>query len=200
MSEKITTCKTCGAEIASNAAVCPKCGAKNKKPFYKRWWFWCLIVILIIFTGAASSGNSNDPAPSQPAANSSVSDASGASSSAAAEKPAEEEPISYEVHDVTELFDALDKNALNAQQTYKGKYVEITGYLGTIDSSGKYIGVNAGENNYDYLFQEVQCYIKSEEQLQQISSMSKGDPITICGKITEVGEVLGYSLNIDSIK
>ena len=30
---KLTTCKTCGAEIAKDAKVCPKCGAKNKKKF-----------------------------------------------------------------------------------------------------------------------------------------------------------------------
>ena len=36
MAEKMKKCKACGAEIASSAAVCPKCGAKNKKPIYKK--------------------------------------------------------------------------------------------------------------------------------------------------------------------
>ena len=29
MADKITSCKTCGAEMAASAEVCPKCGAKT---------------------------------------------------------------------------------------------------------------------------------------------------------------------------
>lgn len=49
--EKMTTCATCGAEIAASAKTCPHCGAKNKvkKPVYKRPWFWILIVAVVIF-------------------------------------------------------------------------------------------------------------------------------------------------------
>lgn len=47
MANKLIHCKTCGAEMASNAKTCPQCGAKNKKPIYKKWWFWVLIVIII---------------------------------------------------------------------------------------------------------------------------------------------------------
>ena len=31
MSQKMTTCKACGHEIAKSAKACPACGAKNKK-------------------------------------------------------------------------------------------------------------------------------------------------------------------------
>lgn len=53
---KMTTCKTCGSEIASRAKVCPSCGAKNKKPIYKKVWFW--IVVVIIVAGVAGGGES----------------------------------------------------------------------------------------------------------------------------------------------
>lgn len=46
-------CKICGKEIARSAKVCPHCGAKNKKPIYKRIWVWFLGVI-IIFGGLMS--------------------------------------------------------------------------------------------------------------------------------------------------
>lgn len=49
-------CKSCSAEIASNAKVCPSCGAKNKKPFYKKWWVWA-IAIIIAATVISNSGN-----------------------------------------------------------------------------------------------------------------------------------------------
>ena len=35
MREKLTTCKSCGEEIAKSAKTCPKCGGKNKKPIFK---------------------------------------------------------------------------------------------------------------------------------------------------------------------
>lgn len=53
---KIIKCKTCGADIASNAKSCPGCGAKNKKPFYTKWWFW---FVVIVFIGAAAGGGSS---------------------------------------------------------------------------------------------------------------------------------------------
>lgn len=53
--DKMTKCKTCGADIAKSAKVCPSCGAKQKKPVV-------LIVIAVIFAigviGAALGGNS----------------------------------------------------------------------------------------------------------------------------------------------
>ena len=58
MSKKLTTCKACGQEIAKSAKACPHCGAKNKKPIFKKWWFWAIIVVLIISIG--TSGNDTD--------------------------------------------------------------------------------------------------------------------------------------------
>ena len=45
---KMTVCRNCGTPIAKNARVCLACGAKKKKPFYKRVWFILLIVIAAI--------------------------------------------------------------------------------------------------------------------------------------------------------
>lgn len=55
MSKKpeIVVCRNCNAQIAKNEKICPSCGAKNKKLFYKRAWFILLIIILVF--GAISS-------------------------------------------------------------------------------------------------------------------------------------------------
>ena len=185
MASKLTNCSVCGAEMAANAKACPQCGAKNKKPIYKKWWFW-VIILFIVFGIIGSAGGSK-------------SDSTDAPVSTAGQKSAAPETVNYTRYNVTELFDAVDKNAAKAQSDFKSQYVEIDGYLSTIDSNGKYISVGADPNDYDYLFRSVQCYIKSDEQLQIIMNMSSGDPIVVRGKITDVGEVLGYSLNIDSI-
>lgn len=45
--KKSITCKTCGEEIAKSAKACPKCGAKVKKPFYKKKSFYFLIILVV---------------------------------------------------------------------------------------------------------------------------------------------------------
>ena len=192
MAEKLIKCPVCGAEMAAKAKSCPSCGAKNKKPIYKKWWFWVIAVFLVIGIVGSMSGGSDEQAP-----DASGNQKQGETVSDAANDQKEE--ITYTAYNVTELFDALNNNALNAQQAYKDQYVEITGYLGTIDSSGKYIGVGAKSDDYNYFLDEVLCYIKNDDQLNQIAAMSKDDSITLRGIITNVGEVMGYTLDIDSI-
>ena len=55
---KMKKCKACSKEIATNAKSCPGCGAKNKKPIYKRVWFW--VVAAIIVVGATGTDNSKE--------------------------------------------------------------------------------------------------------------------------------------------
>jgi RNA polymerase subunit RPABC4/transcription elongation factor Spt4 len=53
---KMVSCKKCNNVIAESAKQCPYCGAKNKKPFYKRWWFvLILIIVVIVVVNSASS-------------------------------------------------------------------------------------------------------------------------------------------------
>ena len=186
--DKMTICKHCGAEIAAGAKTCPKCGGKNKKPIYKRVWFWLLVVVLLLGIGGAASGGGSG------------SDSSTATTSDSAqteEAAPEEKAIEYQDVSVETLFDALESNAMNASDTYKGQYISVSGILGTIDSDGSYIAVESSNDNY--IFQSVTCYIKNDEQLEKVKSLSKGDSITVKGKVTDVGEVLGYYLDIDSI-
>lgn len=45
---KMIKCKSCSKEIASSAKSCPGCGAKNKKPIYKRPWFIVIAFFLVV--------------------------------------------------------------------------------------------------------------------------------------------------------
>lgn len=58
--KNMITCPTCGEEIAKSAKVCPKCGAKMKKPWYKKWWVWVIIVIVIGAIGGSGSKNKSE--------------------------------------------------------------------------------------------------------------------------------------------
>lgn len=43
------------------------------------------------------------------------------------------------------------------------------------------------------------CNITSDEQLDKVMELNDNDTITVRGKITSVGEVMGYAMDIDSI-
>jgi hypothetical protein len=175
---KMKVCSTCGKEIAKSAKVCPFCGVKNKKPIYKRVWFWVLMVFLFFGIVVNLGGKSE---------NTSVS------------KTTEEtQQITYEKVGADKLAADLKGNAMNASETYKGKYLEITGKLNVIDAQGSYISIVDPTDSFAII--GVTCYIKGNEDVKnQIKGLSIGDTVTVKGKITDVGEVFGYSLTIDSV-
>lgn len=174
---KMINCKSCGAEIAVSAKSCPKCGAKNKKPIWKRWWVWILAVIILFAAIGGMTGNSNT---------------NDSSSSTDIDNTAVQEPINYIAVSVADMMDMLNTNALKAENTYNGQYLEITGRLNVIDSDGSYIALYGG----DFDFIGVQCYVKNDEQLNFVTDMVTGDTYTVRVKITDVGEVIGYQADI----
>lgn len=174
-----TKCKNCGETISSKAVVCPKCGVKNKKPIYKRGWFIAIAAIAVIAIISSSQNDENKP-----------------SQNTTSDVPQQE--IVYTEYTVSQLIKDLEDNALNAKNKYDDKYVKISGELSNIDSSGKYISLNPSDDSFT--FYNVQCYIQNDEQTAKVASMKTGDTVTLKGKVTDVGEVLGYQLDIDAIE
>ena len=194
--ETFTFCRACGSQIAKSAKVCPHCGAKNKKPIYKRVWFIILAVIVIIgIIGAASGGGDDETAA--PAADTGNQTAQTEEKAARGEEPAAES-IEYTEVTADQMMSDLDSNAAAAKDTYENQYVAVSGTLGTIDSDGSYFDVMPA--NDEFAFIGVTCRIQNDEQLDKIKSMSNGDSLTVKGQVTDVGEVLGYTLKIDSIE
>ena len=107
--EKLIKCKSCGNEISKSAKSCPSCGAKNKKPFYKKWWIWAIIIVFVI--AIAGVGGGNDSSTNKPI------------------EVDSEEAITYEAVDLNDMFESLKNNALKAETEYQNKYVEITGKI-----------------------------------------------------------------------
>ncbi len=208
-SKNMVVCKSCGTSIAKSAKVCPSCGAKNKKPVFKRPWFWVLAAIILIVIISSAGGGNKDVADDKPEKVSQTEiDSNSVSETEDDVKETElvtlkdtttEAPKEYIECRATDLFDALKANALKAKKTYEGKYVEITGYVTNIDASGDYISIGASKDNYDYFLDSIQCYVENDEQLDRVMELSDGEKVTIRGKITTVGEVMGYSLDIESI-
>lgn len=105
--------------------------------------------------------------------------------------------ITYDVVDLQEMFDELDANALRAERTYQDKYIEVTGKLDGIDSDGKYITICALDD--DWGWDSLHCSITNASQLDIVLEKNEGDTLTIKGQITDIGEVLGYYVDIHEI-
>ena len=176
-------CRHCKTEIAADAKICPNCRKKQGLS-------GCLIIVIVVVVLAvlgAVSGGSNSGGDS----------ASSNSSSDSISSKDKDVVIEYTAYTVDDMMSELNNNAIAASEKYKGQYVEISGRLAAIDSNGAYISVLPA--NDQWAFVGVSCYLKSEEQKEVVKTLSKGDNIVVRGKITEVGDVLGYYLDIDSI-
>ena len=101
----------------------------------------------------------------------------------------------YKPVSVKELFNAIENNALAAEDKYKGQYVSITGEIGDIKSD--YVVIY--EINDRLSLNRVFCRIKGNEQKNVIKTMNVGDIVTVKGKITDMGEIKGCYLNISEI-
>jgi len=189
MKEKQGTklCKHCKTEIPAGAKVCPNCRKKQGGALK-----WVVIAIIALFIISAISGGKDKGAEQA----SSTSDSKEVADSKK-ETAETEAPVEYISVTADELSDALEENALKAQETYGENYLEISGKLGTIDSNGKYIGIDSDK---DFDFTNIQCYIQSDEQKEVIMEMSRGDAITVKGYCKDVGEIIGYQIDIDSIE
>ena len=157
---------------------------KIKKPIYKRWWFIVGIVLIIVIGAGGAMGGGDDKTPSGDNNNT-------------AEESADEATKTPTAVTVDELMNALEENALKASEKYSGMYVELTGQLSSIDASGDYFSLLPA--NDDWAFTGVQCDIE-EEHLARVMEFTDGQSVTVVGTISDVGEVLGYWLDVESIK
>lgn len=106
----------------------------------------------------------------------------------------------YMAVSIATLESDLENNAAAAQKKYKGKYVKVTGVLGNIDSDGDYISLNDPNNAWSFM--SFQCFVNQNDKNQTnfVLNLRKGQQVTAYGKITDVGEVLGYSMDVDKFE
>jgi hypothetical protein len=169
------------AKSAKAQAKGEKAYRKANRPFYKKKRFILLaaIALIIIIAIAANSGGGGEET----------------SSGAVSDPTSAEEPAI--VVSAQEMIDVLEGNALNAKNTYEGKRVTVSGFVGNIDASGDYFALDPEPDAFILTGVQVQT---SEEFLDQVSSFSEGQAVTVTGTITGVGEVMGYSLEAETIE
>ena len=193
-------CKYCQSDIPKKAKICPNC--KKKQGGIVKWIVIAIVVFGIIgaATGGSESENENEQVNNTTnSTTNSVSNDKNTESNKQnknTQKPTPTE-IAYEICSIDDMMEELDSNALRAETNYQDKYVEVTGKLNVIDSDGKYITIVP---DVQFAIMGIQCKIKNDEQKKQIVDMSIGDIVTVKGKITDIGEIIGYHMNLDSIE
>lgn len=113
-------------------------------------------------------------------------------------KQVQESPKNYVEADIDVLLDDAKNNAAKANRNYKGKYVKIVnGSVFNIESNARYVSL---EGSDQFTLLHVQCYPKNDSVKNAMLNLSKGQFVTVYGKITDVGEILGYSLDLEKIE
>lgn len=178
-------CPQCGAEISVlRADKCPRCGEGLNQPWYASIWFWAIVGIGLLMLGGMLS----------------IMDS-------AADKGAQEtdsghtqaESVEYEPVELQHLFDVLDTNAAYARELYQDRYVQLEGRIVMLDGDGTYVRVKAADAEA-WNAPTVLCYVTDREQGKFLELASKGDPVTVRGRITSVGRMKGYTLMLSDIE
>ena len=179
----LVNCKACGKEIAKGVKKCVSCGADQRNFFSRHKIVTGILVLVIIGIGSAIGSGGKSNTTTVPT-----------SSAAVATQQPKAAPM---VVAADKLVADLKGNPLNASETYKGKYIEVTGQLASIDSDGKYFSISP--MNDDFSFTNILCNI-TPEQKATVSKFTSKQKLTVTGTMTNVGEILGYTMKVESVK
>ena len=86
-----------------------------------------------------------------------------------------------------------------AQKKYKGKDVKVSGKLGTIDSDGDYISIQPDDQ---FAIRGVHCTVNKKDKAQEdyVMNLQKDQWVTAYGTITDVGELMAYTMKVDKFE
>ena len=151
-------------------------------------------IVSFIATGALAP-KSDEKSTSNPATSQTSSQSAKPAEQA---KPKQEKTVDYAEADIDVLINEAKNNAAKANKNYKGKNVKITGgRVSNIESEGRYIVIE-GSDQFSLL--HVQCYPQNKGVKDAMLDLNKDQAITVYGKIKDVGEIMGYSLDLVKIE
>ncbi len=178
-------CCHCHSEIHKKAWVCPYCKKSQRNKIAINLIAFFIILYLIfwnaLFNVSNYSENSNSISYSS-------------SSSTKRSAPVIKTPVEV---DLETMFTDLDSNALNAKDSYKGKYIKLVGKVSIIDSNGAYFSISNPTNQWNFNTLQVFTSSKNKSMLKKIS---KDQLVSVTGTIIDVGEIIGYQMQLDSVK
>lgn len=118
------------------------------------------------------------------------------------QQPKQQKQPTYAEININQLLKEANENAARANRMYKDKSVKITGgELRNIESNLEYISVeSATADTLQYGMLSVQCYLKDERSKNKVLDFKNGQRVTVYGTVLEVGDILGYRIDLDNIE
>lgn len=105
----------------------------------------------------------------------------------------------YNEASISVLLDQAKTNAAKAKQDYNGKNLKITnGVVRNIDSNGKYFTVQDPTKPYELM--GVSVNPANDEVKKAFVNLKKGSPVIVYGTVTEVGDIMGYTIKADKFE
>lgn len=182
MKEK--TCRNCGQAINKNAVICTSCGAKIKKPLFKKWWFWLIIIICV----AGISVSNNDNKTNDVSDKTVVSD--------------EELVLSedeYKAQCVSVSYNDIARNP----NDYKGQKAVFKGQVIQVQESGKNVVLRINTTQGQYGLWDDTIYVDYKRKDDNESRVLDDDIVTVYGEIKGIKDyraVLGNQISIPHIE
>ena len=100
---------------------------------------------------------------------------------------------------IVTMMNDLKRNAMVVSDTYKNKDLKIVDCIvSDIESSGEYISVKSPTDEYSLA--NILCYPVNRNVKKQFKRIQVGQMVTIYGQITDVGEILGYAMDLEKIE
>lgn len=176
-----------GPEPARNPKADAKAAAayaKASRPWYKKKRFWLIgVILLIIIVVAASSGGDGGGSTDSASDNGSGNKGSGDTSTS---KPDVKVTAS-------QILKEFEENEAAADGKYKGKTLQVSGVVAKVDTEfideDEYVVQVGAGGDFDFL--TVNC---DDQSSDAVSSLSKGDDITVVGDFEDGGD-LGVELD-----
>jgi hypothetical protein len=157
----LVKCRTCGIELATVAAACPKCGAPPPRGIRLGRLFGIAFLVTFFFVAwvMAQAGDGGGAAP------------------AAARRMPDAKQV--EIH---KLLAEYTDNEVRADAAFKGKLIQTTGVVDDVKRdvlNTVYVVVGTGKK---YEMRQVQCFV-DEDNANTVASLTKGRRVTIRGRV-----------------
>ena len=155
-------CSKCSEDISASAKKCKHCHADLRNWFLRHKIISALLIFFLVGSISGAMRDSGRP-----------------SSSTDGSVVEKEEVLAMEVTSA-ELFSAYDKNEIAADEKYKDKWVEVSGF---VDNIGKdlmddmYVSLKTG-----HVIMRIQCMLNYSE-VDKAARLKEGQKITLQGRV-----------------
>lgn len=156
---------------------------------------YCILAIIVI--GILSVWVSDDKPKHESTLHAAVTQSE--ESTKSDEQPDPKEEIKYVDADAGAMLDELEKNAMKASKHYKGMNVHImNAKVMNIESGGDFFTISSPSDEFGLT--AITIHTRDDDQKPMLENLEKGQYVNVYCHIFDVGEILGFNAELDSIE